>query len=59
MYDQNVSFQDFFLTLNDPNATGTITQINNGSEVDYTGFTELFVVRKEDDNYMTAGLRKP
>jgi hypothetical protein len=58
VYDQNVTYQDMFLILNNPENTSSITYTNGNDVMVYTGFTYLFDVKREDDDFMTAGLRK-
>lgn len=53
-----ISFGDLFALLNDPEKTGTITMTRAGTETEFNGYDELFCIRKEDVNFISAGIRK-
>ena len=54
----NISFGDLFELLNDPAKTGKITMTQAGTETEFNGYDELFCIRKEDVNFISAGIRK-
>lgn len=53
-----IDFAELFDILNDPANVQTVKSVQFGTETLYDGFTELFVIRKED-GFISAGLRKP
>ena len=56
--DPNVTFAQVFAILNNPEKTSSITYVNGETETNFTGFTYLFNVCREDEGFYTAGLRK-
>lgn len=55
----DISFGDLFNMLNDTGATETVRMYRYGTESFFEGFTELFYMRKEDDGFIVAGVRRP
>ena len=54
-----ISFAALFALLNNPDKTAAITLVRGeNDEEDYDGFTDLFVLRKEDGGFISGGLRK-
>lgn len=53
-----IAFGDLFAVLNDPEKAKKITMQQSGEKTVFRGFKELFCVRKEDGNFISAGLRK-
>lgn len=53
-----IAFGDLFAALNDPEKAKKITMQQSGEKTVFRGFKELFCVRKEDGNFISAGLRK-
>ena len=47
-----------FALLNDPEKAKKITMDRGGERTVFRGFKELFCIRKEDGNFISAGLRK-
>ena len=58
VYDENITYQDMFIILNNPENTASITYRNGEVETVYSGFTYLFDAKREDEGFMTAALRK-
>lgn len=56
VHNQAVSMADLFALLNDPGKTEKITGREYGVETEWTGYTKLFCVRKEDGGFLSAGL---
>lgn len=53
-----IAFGDLFAVLNDPEKAKKITMQQSGEKTVFRGYKELFCVRKEDGNFISAGLRK-
>lgn len=53
-----ITFGDLFALLNDPEKAKKITMDRGGERTVFRGFKELFCIRKEDGNFISAGLRK-
>jgi hypothetical protein len=56
--DPEVTLAEAFEQLNDPEKTARITSEEYGNETIFTGFTELFCIRKEDYGQVNAGLKR-
>lgn len=54
-----ITFAELFNILNNPANVQTVRAFVGETETDYDGYTELFVIRKEDEGFISAGLRKP
>lgn len=54
----DISFGDLFALLNDPEKVKKIVATFGSSVTTYTGFSELFCIRKENAGFISAGLRK-
>lgn len=53
-----ITFAALFTLLNDPSKTDVIT-LNDGATVtEFNGYNDLFCIRKEDEGFISAGLRK-
>lgn len=53
-----ITFADLFSLLNNPENTAAITMKQGEEETVFEGFAELFCIRKEDEGFISAGLRK-
>lgn len=53
-----ISLADLFAMLNEPENTQEIRASRFGEETVFTGYTELFCIRKEEEGFLSAGLRK-
>lgn len=53
-----ITFGDLFDALNDPEKAKKITMERGNEKTVFRGFKELFCIRKEDGNFISAGLRK-
>lgn len=53
-----ITFTALFGLLNDPENTAAITMKQGDEETVFEGFTDFFCIRKEDDGFISAGLRK-
>lgn len=49
---------ELFRLLSNPGKTQKITGNQYGAETVWTGYTDLFYIRSEDDGSFSAGLRK-
>ena len=56
--DPEVTLAEAFEQLNDPEKTGKITADEYGSISEYTGFTDLYCIRREDYGQVNAGLKR-
>jgi len=56
--DGGITLNAAFELLSDSDKTGKITANNYGSIAEYTGFTDLFCIRREDNGQVNAGLKK-
>ena len=55
-YLNGVSFEDAFALMSDVDKTIRIVASSYGSETEYTAYTDLFCLRREDDGMITGGL---
>ena len=53
-----ISLADLFALLNEPENTQEITASRFGETTVFSGYTELFCIRKEEEGFLSAGLRK-
>ena len=56
--DRASTMQEAFDTLSDRNRTLRITAESYGEVNRYTGYTDMFCIRRETDGTVNAGLRK-
>lgn len=56
--DGQVTLAEAFELLNDPEKTGKITADEYGSITEYTGYTDLYCIRREDYGQVNAGLKR-
>ena len=56
--DGKHTIAEMFNWFSDPEATATITAYRFGEEQTFTGYTELYSLRIENDSLATACLRK-
>jgi len=56
--DGGVKLNEAFELLSVPEKTEKIKANNYGSLTEYTGFTDLFCIRREDNGQVNAGLKK-
>ena len=54
-----ITFTQLFELLNNPAKTRKVQSARYGEMEEYDGYTDLFVIRKEDGGWFSAGLRKP
>ena len=53
-----ITFENAFALLSNSELVKKVIATQYGEETTYRGFKELFVIRKEDGGYITAGTRK-
>lgn len=56
--DGQITMAEAFELLNDPEKTVKITADEFGSVTEYTGYTDLFCIRREDYGQVNAGLKR-
>lgn len=57
-YLHDITMEEAFNLMNDPEKTSKIIAISYGTETEYTGFTDLRNVTKEDSGMITGRLSK-
>lgn len=57
MYMHNTTLTIAFNILNAQAKTMKITEIRNGVQTEYTGFSHLFCITEENDGVISAGLK--
>ena len=55
----DISFADLFAILNDPMNVLTVVVEENGVQTTFDGFSEFYTITKEEEGFISAGLRKP
>lgn len=58
-YLHDITMEAAFSLMDDPEKTGRIVATSYGTRAEYTGFTDLRSVTKEDDGMITGRLSKP
>ena len=56
--DGNLTLEDAFVLLIDPDKTAKITSQEFGIVTEYEGYTDLFCIRREDNGQVNAGLKR-
>ena len=56
--ESEITLGEAVALLNDPEKTAVMTEVEFGNEKIYTGYTDLFCVRREDNGQVNAGLKK-
>lgn len=56
--DKPMTLAEAFALMDDPDKTRRIQADNDGEIINYVGYTNLFCIRKEDDNQVNGGLKK-